>query len=379
MSGIDAKRHYERIVVKVGTSSLVDAEGRVDHIKISRLVEQIALVRARGTKVVLVTSGAITVGLEELQMAATRPDDMPTLQAAAAIGQIKLANHYDYAARMYGIPTAQVLLTRRDTSDRTAYLHARDTVERLLELGVLPIINENDTVAVEEIRFGDNDTLAATVATLIRADLVVLLSDIEGLYTADPRTDEDAELLTRVERFTDELLESAGGAGSATGSGGMLTKIKAARVLMRAGIPMVICEGSRANALVDIVEGDQVGTMFVSGGSRKSLQAKKLWIALGDKSRGVLVIDDGACRALRENGGSLLPVGVRQVKGTFGRGAIVNIRDLHGRLIGRGFSRYSSDEIGLAAGKHSDEIAQMVSISSLAGVDVVHRDEMIVF
>ncbi|MBQ1448728.1 MAG: glutamate 5-kinase [Coriobacteriales bacterium] len=379
MSGIDAKRHYERIVVKVGTSSLVDADGRVDHIKISRLVEQIALVRAKGTKVVLVTSGAITVGLEELQMAATRPDDMPTLQAAAAIGQIKLANHYDYAARMYGIPTAQVLLTRRDTSDRTAYLHARDTVERLLELGVLPIINENDTVAVEEIRFGDNDTLAATVATLIRADLVVLLSDIEGLYTADPRIDEDAELLTRVERFTDELLESAGGAGSATGSGGMLTKIKAARVLMRAGIPMVICEGSRANALVDIVEGDQVGTMFVSGGSRKALQAKKLWIALGDKSRGVLVIDDGACRALRENGGSLLPVGVRQVKGTFGRGAIVNIRDLHGRLVGRGFSRYSSDEIGLAAGKHSDEIAQMVSISSLAGVDVVHRDEMIVF
>ena len=379
MSGIDAKRHYERIVVKVGTSSLVDADGRVDHIKISRLVEQIALVRAKGTKVVLVTSGAITVGLEELQMAATRPDDMPTLQAAAAIGQIKLANHYDYAARMYGIPTAQVLLTRRDTSDRTAYLHARDTVERLLELGVLPIINENDTVAVEEIRFGDNDTLAATVATLIRADLVVLLSDIEGLYTADPRIDEDAELLTRVERFTDELLESAGGAGSATGSGGMLTKIKAARVLMRAGIPMVICEGSRANALVDIVEGDQVGTMFVSGGSRKALQAKKLWIALGDKSRGVLVIDDGACRALRENGGSLLPVGVRQVKGTFGRGAIVNIRDLHGRLVGRGFSRYSSDEIGLAAGKHSDEIEQMVSISSLAGVDVVHRDEMIVF
>ena len=348
MSGIDAKRHYERIVVKVGTSSLVDADGRVDHIKISRLVEQIALVRAKGTKVVLVTSGAITVGLEELQMAATRPDDMPTLQAAAAIGQIKLANHYDYAARMYGIPTAQVLLTRRDTSDRTAYLHARDTVERLLELGVLPIINENDTVAVEEIRFGDNDTLAATVATLIRADLVVLLSDIEGLYTADPRIDEDAELLTRVERFTDELLESAGGAGSATGSGGMLTKIKAARVLMRAGIPMVICEGSRANALVDIVEGDQVGTMFVSGGSRKALQAKKLWIALGDKSRGVLVIDDGACRALRENGGSLLPVGVRQVKGTFGRGAIVNIRDLHGRLVGRGFSRYSSDEIGHA-------------------------------
>lgn len=379
MSGIDAKHDYGRIVVKVGTSSLVDADGRVDHIKISRLVEQIALVRAKGVQVVLVTSGAITVGLEELQMAATRPDDMPTLQAAAAIGQIKLANHYDYAARMYGIPTAQVLLTRRDTSDRTAYLHARDTVERLLELGVLPIINENDTVAVEEIRFGDNDTLAATVATLIRADLVVLLSDIEGLYTADPRTDEDAELLTRVERFTDQLLESAGGTGSATGSGGMLTKIKAARVLMRAGIPMVICEGSRANALVDIVEGDQVGTMFVSGGSRKALQAKKLWIALGDKSRGVLVIDEGACRALRENGSSLLPVGVRQVKGTFGRGAIVNIRDLDDRLIGRGFTRYSSEEIGLAAGKHSDEIAELPAISSLAGVDVVHRDEMIVF
>jgi glutamate 5-kinase len=280
---------------------------------------------------------------------------------------------------MYDMPVAQVLLTRRDTSDRHAYLHARDTIMRLLELGVLPVVNENDTVSVDEIRFGDNDTLAATVATLIGADLVVLLSDIKGLYTADPRMDEDAELLTRVGEFTDELVNSAGGVGSATGSGGMLTKIKAARVLMRAGIPMVICAGSRPNALVDIYDGKSVGTLFSDDTNQSFVNAKKLWIALGDKSRGVLVIDEGASIALREKGSSLLPVGVKEVKGRFSEGDVVNIRDAENHLIGRGLVRYSSDELARTMGKRSSEIAELPDVAELAGVDVVHRDEMIVF
>lgn len=370
---------YRRVVVKVGTSSLVGASGRIDHVKLDDLVRQIALVRRRGAEVVLVSSGAITAGLEVLGMAAERPGDMPTMQAAAAIGQIQLIRHYDFAADMFGMPVGQVLLTRRDTSDRHAYLHARDTILRLLELGVLPVVNENDTVSVDEIRFGDNDTLAATVATLIGADLVVLLSDIKGLYTADPRVDEDAELLTRVGEFTDELVQSAGGVGSATGSGGMLTKIKAARVLMRAGIPMVICAGSRPDALVDIFDGKPVGTMFSDDRNQSFVNAKKLWIALGDKSRGVLVVDDGASAALRERGSSLLPVGVKEVRGSFEAGDVVNIRDVAGHLIGRGLVRYSSAELAQTMGRRSSEIAEIPRVAGLAGVDVVHRDEMIVF
>lgn len=379
MSSVVSKKNYGSIVVKVGTSSLVDDEGRIDHLKLDALMEQIAKVRDRGSKVVLVSSGAITAGLEALHMAAERPDDMPTLQAAASIGQIELTRHYVYAASMYGITVGQVLITRRDTSNRHAYLHARDTIQRLLELDVLPIVNENDTVSIDEIKFGDNDTLAATVATLIGADLVVLLSDIKGLYTADPRVDEDAELLSRVGEFTDELVKSAGGVGSATGSGGMLTKIKAARVLMRADIPMVICEGSRKDALVDIVDGNQVGTMFSSDEDQSSLHAKKLWIALGGKSRGVLVIDDGARRALRERGSSLLPVGVKKVKGHFDEGDVVNIRDADNRLIGRGIVRYSSGELVRTQGKRSEELEKIPELAYLAGIDVVHRDEMIVF
>ncbi|NTU88656.1 MAG: glutamate 5-kinase [Actinobacteria bacterium] len=378
-SSLTSERKYSRIVVKVGTSTLTGGTGHIDQVYVEELIAQVAAVRSLGTQVVLVSSGAIGAGLEKLHIGPERPGDIPTLQAAAAVGQIELVKRYAEAATHHGITVAQILLTRHDTSNRQAYLHGRDTLNRLLELEVLPIVNENDTVAVDEIRFGDNDTLAATVASLIGADLVILLSDIEGLYTADPRIQDDAELLSRVGEFTEEIVQSAGGVGSKSGSGGMATKVEAARVLMRADIPMVICEGHKKNVICDIVDGVSVGTLFSNDKKVSTMHAKKLWIALGDKAQGAILVDDGACRALREQGGSLLAVGVKNVVGTFGSGAVVNIRDLEGHLIGRGISRYSSAEIEAAAGHKSSDLACADATSHLANREVVHRDELVLF
>lgn len=373
------KAIYQRVVIKVGTSTLTDSLGRVDLSYIARLMGRIADARDKGVQIVLVSSGAIAAGLEYLGYGSDRPDDMPTVQAAAAVGQVELTRQYAYCAAARGVKVGQVLLTRGDTGDRSSYLHARDTLVRLLEMDVLPIVNENDTVAVDEIRFGDNDTLAATVATLIGADLVILFSDIEGLYTADPRTDDDAKLLEHVADLTDEMIASAGGAGTPNGSGGMATKVSAARVLMRAGIPMVICEGHRDGALEDILAGNDVGTLFDSTSSQSQASAKKLWIALGDKPRGSVIVDDGASAALRDGGGSLLPVGVKKVQGVFNQGDTINIMNGDGRIIGRGIARLSSDDISACAGMRSSEIE--ASGLSLAGKhhEVVHRDELIVF
>lgn len=374
-----SKAEYKRIVVKVGTSTLTRASGRIDLAYIAALIDQIAHVRLQGIEVILVSSGAITAGLERLGLATERPNDMPTLQAAAAIGQVEMARQYAYCATNKDIVTGQVLLTRSDTSDRTSYLNARNTLLRLLELGTLPIVNENDTVAIDEIRFGDNDTLAATVATLVGADLVILLSDIEGLYTADPRKDEDAKLLNRVGSFTEEIVSAAGGVGSKTGSGGMATKVEAARVLMRAGIPMVICEGHKPHAIEDIIAGNGVGTLFSNDAGVSTVHAKKLWIALGDKAHGAIIVDDGARRALREKGSSLLPVGVKDLVGDFRRGVVVNIRDSEKNLIGRGITGYSSDDIRACMGKRSCDIQQDASLTHMPRPEIINRDEMVVF
>jgi len=376
---MDREAAYRRVVIKVGTSTLTDDRGRIDLAYIARLIGRIAEIREKGVEVALVTSGAITAGLEGMGLGSERPDDMPTLQAAASVGQVELIRQYAYCAAAKGIRVGQVLLTRGDTGERGPYLHARDTLLRLLESGVLPIVNENDTVAVDEIRFGDNDTLAATVATMVGADLVILLSDIDGLYTADPRLDEDAKLLERVADLTDEMIASAGGAGTRSGSGGMATKVAAARVLMRAGIPMVICEGHREGAVCDIVAGAGVGTLFETGGDEPAAHAKQLWIALGDRPRGTLVIDDGASRALREDGRSLLPVGIRSVEGGFAAGDIVNIVDTRGRIIGRGITRYAADELARCTGMRSSEMVEAGYALRGRHGEAVDRDEMMVF
>ena len=276
----------KRLVVKIGSSTLTTGEGRIDHAYLDSFARQIEAVRAQGWQVVVVSSGAIACGLERLGMSGKRPDDMPTLQAAASVGQGMFASAWGDAFASHGMTTSIVLLTRRDTADRTAYLHARDTLERLLDLGVVPIVNENDTVSVEQIRFGDNDTLCALVACLINADLAVILSDIDGLYDANPAKDANAKLIRRVTRIDQAIIEAAGDAGTAMGSGGMITKVKAARVLGVAGIPLVICAGRQVDAIVDAAAGREVGTLFTAEQAAHEITPRKLWIALAIRRAG---------------------------------------------------------------------------------------------
>lgn len=355
----------KRIVIKIGSSTLVK-DGKIDAAFIGRLASECAsLMQDEGVQPIIVTSGSIALGLEVLGIRGERPDDMPTLQAAASIGQVGLIRQYTDTFACFGVTVGQILMTRATTGQRESYLHARDTIERLLDLGVVPIINENDTVAVDEIRFGDNDTLAAMVATSVQADLVILLSDIDGLYTADPRKNEDAELLDTVSQLSEEIESGAGGVGSRSGSGGMLTKIAAARVLMAAGIPMVICEGHRRGAVSDAVHGRQVGTTFFDESSN-GLAARKSWIALGGKVKGRVTCDDGACNALLNKGGSLLPVGIASFEGEFGAGDPVDVVDLQGRIIGRGLAGYDAARLEELIGVHGAH-------------EFINRDELVIF
>lgn len=367
-----------RLVVKIGSSTLTTSESSIDYAYLSGLAEQIASVRTAGWQPVIVTSAAIACGLEALGIA-KRPSDMPSLQAAASVGQSVLSAAYANAFAAHGMTTSVVLLTRRDTADRTAYLHARDTLGRLLELGVVPVVNENDTVSVEQICFGDNDTLAALVACLIDANLMVILSDIDGLYDANPRRDESARLIEVVERIDRDVMSVAGEAGSTVGSGGMITKIKAARVLMAAGIPMVICHGRRANVIVDVAAGKSAGTLFVAREKAHEITPRKLWIALGDAARGAVVIDEGAHAALVNRGSSLLCVGVTCVEGRFDADDIIDIKDAEGVVVARGKVAFSSDEAELACGRSREELERNRLLAPLAERALVHRDELIVF
>ena len=369
----------KRLVVKIGSSTLTTDEGRIDHRYLESLARQIEGVRSNGWQVVIVSSGAIACGLERLGMSGERPDDMPTLQAAASVGQGLFASAWGDAFASCGMLTSVVLLTRRDTADRQAYLHARDTLERLLDLDVVPIVNENDTVSVEQIRFGDNDTLCALVSCLIGADLAVILSDVDGLYDANPAQASDAHLLKRVEKIDQSILSIAGDAGSPAGSGGMATKVKAARILGVAGIPLVICSGRRDGVVVDAARGLEVGTLFPSGGATHEITPRKLWIALGDAARGALVVDDGAKRALERGGGSLLVVGVRDVEGDFAEGDIVDIKDQSDYLFARGRVSASRDEVELAGGRTREELLRNRLLAEMADKPLIHRDDLVVF
>lgn len=367
-----------RLVVKIGSSTLTTSESKIDYSYLTEVADQIARVKAAGWHPVIVTSAAIACGLEALGIE-KRPTDMPSLQAAASVGQGVLSTAYAQAFTPYDITTSVVLLTRRDTADRRAYLHARDTLERLLDLGVVPIVNENDTISVEQIRFGDNDTLAALVACLIEADLMVILSDIEGLYSDNPHHNPDARLIDCVRAIDQGILSVAGGAGSTVGSGGMITKVKAARVLMVAGIPMVICHGRRSNAIVDAAAGKDVGTRFAAACKPHGITPKKLWIALGDSAKGALIVDAGAKAALIARGCSLLPVGVVGVEGHFDADDVIEIKDARGHLFARGKVAASSDEVELAVGLTHEELAHNRLLATLADKPLVHRDELVVF
>lgn len=365
--------HGKRIVVKVGTSTLTTADGRIDVAWLRSLSAQIAAVRGEGAQVVVVSSGAISAGVEAMDMG-KRPTDLTGLQATAAVGQVQLIGRYAELLGERGVRAAQVLLTRHDTGHRQAYLFACRTLERLLDMGTVPVVNENDTTAVEEIRFGDNDTLAALVGVMVHADLVVLLTDIEGLYDADPRAVEDAALLEHVDELTDEVLAAAGGAGTEGGSGGMVTKLEAARILMKAGVPMVICDGSRADVLVDAFHGEPVGTYFAGG--EGEVEARKLWIAFARHPKGSVVVDAGATDALCLRGKSLLPAGVVRVEGVFRAGDPVAIVDANGRQVARGLTDLSSVELDRVKGLKSTDIGSVAP--ELQGREVVHRDRLVI-
>jgi len=362
-----------RVVVKVGSSTITGANGRVDRDVLARLVGQIARLNEVGDQVVLVTSGAIAAGLEAVELSA-RPTDMPTLQATAAVGQVRLVEAYSELFGEAGIVVGQVLLTRQDTGHRQQYLHACNTLSRLLELGIVPVVNENDTTAVDEIKMGDNDHLAALVAVMVHADLVVLLTDIDGLYSADPRSHEGATLVERIEDAYDERLAAAGGPGSAVGSGGMATKVEAARMLMKAGIPIVVCDGSKENVIVDAAAGLPVGTLFAGGSA--ALKGRKLWIAYAGRPAGSVSIDAGARDALCLRGGSLLPAGVTDVTGSFVVGDAITVQDADGVVVARGLAAMSAEDLKKVKGLKTGRIREM--LPDWDGEEVIHRDHLVI-
>lgn len=363
-------------VVKIGSSTLVDEHGTVDRSFIAHLCNQVAELQKRGYGVVIVSSGAVAAGMERLQLK-RRPDDIPGLQACAAAGQAALTEVYADVLAKHGVPCGQVLLTRRDLTDREAYLNARNTLGRLLGLGAVPVVNENDTVSIAEITFGDNDTLGAIVATLVNADLYVILSDVDGLYSANPQVDRTAQLITRVEEITSEISAMAGGAGSHIGTGGMATKIRAARATMAAGIPTIICRGRRENSLLMAVAGDGPHTRFEPAQNSSHESARKLWIGLAELPRGTVYVDEGAVEAVMTRGASILPVGIVRSEGSFDDGDVVNVVAPDASLIGRGICRYSSEDMSRIHGLKLDVIARFMPHKE--GVPAIHRDELLLF
>jgi len=358
-----------RVVAKIGTSSITDQLGVIDTSVIDAMCDQLAALRAAGHEVVLVSSGAVSAGVSALGLAA-RPTDMPTLQAISAAGQSRLMETYNRSLGRHGLVAAQVLLVPHDFVDRRQYLHARQTLVRLMELGCVPIVNENDAIAADELRFGDNDRIATLVAHNVAADLLVLLTDMPGLYTADPRHDTSAELIDEVPADDPLLSVEATASGSNRGSGGMASKLSAARMASWAGVRAVIASSGRPDVLVDAVAGVAVGTTFLP--SNRNLPARKLWIGFATNVAGVLVIDDGARRALVERGTSLLPAGITEVIGSFGSGDVVDVRDLQGNTVARGMSLVDSDVLRDIKGKRTTDLPSDVAH------EAIHRDDLMV-
>ncbi|HAA90767.1 MAG: Glutamate 5-kinase [Thermoanaerobacterales bacterium 50_218] len=362
-----------RLVVKVGTKLLCGNTGQLDMKRMRALTHDLAEVWKHGREVVLVSSGAIGAGVGRLGLSRV-PQTIPEKQAAAAVGQGILMHLYEKLFAQEGIVVAQVLLTREDITNRMRYLNARNTLETLFHYKVIPIVNENDTVAVEEIRFGDNDTLAALVACVVDADLLVLLTDMEGFFTRDPHKSGEGKLIHQIEEITPEIEALAGGKGSPLATGGMETKIQAAKITMEAGIPLIIASGLHEGTLLRILEGEEVGTLFVPRHDR--MQARKRWIAFGSSVQGRIWIDEGAVVALLRNGKSLLPSGVTDVEGCFEKGAVVSVVDPSGREVARGITNYSADEIRLIKGKKTKEIREILGYKDYD--EVIHRDNLTV-
>ena len=372
MSSSTVLRDAKRVVVKVG-SSLVTNDGQgLDDVAIGEWCRQLAHLMREGREVIMVSSGAIAEGMKRLGWS-VRPKAIQELQAAAAVGQMGLAQMYETKLKLNGLGSAQVLLTHADLADRERYLNARSTLLTLLKLGVVPVINENDTVVNDEIKFGDNDTLGALVANLVEADALVILTDQKGLFTADPRKDPTAEFVNEA-RAGDVALEAmAGGAGSTLGRGGMITKILAAKRAAGSGASTVIAWGREPDALIRLTQGEAIGTLLVAQTQKQ--QARKQWMADHLQMRGAVVVDDGAANKVRAEGKSLLPIGMVTVEGDFSRGDVIAVRDATGAEFARGLANYSSSEARLLCRKPSADIEKLLGYA--AEPEMLHRDNLV--
>ena len=362
-----------RVVVKIGTSTLTYNNGKLNLFRIEKLVRELADLANQGKEIILVTSGAVGAGLDRLG-STERPKTIPEKQAVAAIGQGILMHMYEKLFAEYGQIVAQVLLTRENSVKHKLYINSRNTLLTLLKMGVIPVINENDAIAIDELKIGDNDTLSATVATIVDADLLIILSDIEGVFTANPQNDPTAQLIEEITDITPEIEELAGGAGSKLGTGGMYTKIQAAKIAVNAGVTMVIASGALEGVVRNILSGEKIGTIFPA--KEQHLQVRKSGLAFGAMIKGELVVDEGCEKALITEGSSLLSVGIVEVKGTFDQGNSVRILSKQGREIARGLANYNSEEIKKICGKNTNNISKI--LGSKLYDEVIHRDNMVI-
>ncbi|GEK74512.1 MULTISPECIES: glutamate 5-kinase [Halomonas] len=370
--GRDALKGMRRVVVKIGSALLTNDGRALDEAAIGGWVDQIAALHRRGIEVVLVSSGAVAAGMVRLGWQ-TRPSEVHALQAAAAVGQNGLTECYEGHFGRHQLTTAQVLLTHDDLSNRKRYLNARSALRTLVELGVVPVVNENDTVVTDEIRFGDNDTLGALVANLIEADALVILTDQEGLFDADPRHDPNASLITEG-RADDPRLAAVAGDGGALGRGGMTTKVRAARLAARSGALTVIASGRQPEVLTRLVDGERLGTLLTP--DQAPIAARKRWLAGQLQVRGTLTLDAGAVKVLRDSGSSLLPVGVKAIAGRFVRGEMVLCVDEEGRRIAKGLVNYGVDEAQRLIGQPSHRIEAILGY--MEAPELIHRDNLVV-
>lgn len=370
----EALKKANRIVIKVGTSTITYANGKRNFSQIDRLAREISDLQNQGKEMILVTSGAVAVGVDRMGLPG-KPKTIPGKQAAAAVGQGVLMHTYEKFFADYGQIVAQVLITKTEAIDRHRYTNTRNTFMELMRQRVIPIVNENDVVALDELKIGDNDNMSALVAGIVDADLVIILSDVDGLYTANPQTHPDAVIVPEVAEITPEIEASAGGVGSARGTGGMATKIQAAKAATSSGIHLVIASGTEKNAITRVLQGEELGTLFVSRENR--LQFRKRWLAFGAKIAGSIVVDDGCAKAVRKAGGcSILPAGVFAVQGEFLPGSTVSVIDKDAHELARGLVHYSSAELEQIKGCNSGEIANILGHKNFD--EVIHRDDLVI-
>lgn len=370
----EALKKAKRIVIKVGTSTITYANGKRNFSQIDRLAREISDLQNQGKEMILVTSGAVAVGVDRMGLPG-KPKTIPGKQAAAAVGQGVLMHTYEKFFADYGQIVAQVLITKTEAIDRHRYTNTRNTFMELMRQRVIPIVNENDVVALDELKIGDNDNMSALVAGIVDADLVIILSDVDGLYTANPQTHPDAVIVPEVAEITPEIEASAGGVGSARGTGGMATKIQAAKAATSSGIHLLIASGTEKNAITRVLQGEELGTLFVSRENR--LQFRKRWLAFGAKIAGSIVVDDGCAKAIRKAGGcSILPAGVFAVQGEFLPGSTVSVIDKDAHELARGLVHYSSAELEQIKGCNSGEIVNILGHKNFD--EVIHRDDLVI-